>query len=334
MLRSTLFRIVVLFSMSAAALQAAAQEPSRASRSVRIITPIPSGAGPDALLRLVADELGRLWASPPVIVNQPGAAGMIAARAAHAAKPDGGTLFMALASTYVSLPTLEPDLPFDMTEFVPVGLIGEVPMFIAAAPDLPVDSLADLIAYSKTRPDGVTVASAATPGEMPVLTFELLKERSGGRFTPVLYTNPGAAVTDVISGRVNAIIDGLAGPAGRSQGQVKALAVASQKRLPSRPDLPTVAETLPGFSASGWWLLVAPPRTPDSVADRIGDDLRAVLSRSEIRAKFQSFGAVTRDLTRPELAAFIRAEQDLWSPVVRAGVAKTRDDGPRSNNGR
>jgi tripartite-type tricarboxylate transporter receptor subunit TctC len=141
-------------------------------------------------------------------------------------------------------------------------------------------------------------------------------------------------VTDVISGRVNAIIDGLAGPAGRSQGQVKALAVASQKRLPSRPDLPTVAETLPGFSASGWWLLVAPPRTPDSVADRIGDDLRAVLSRSEIRAKFQSFGAVTRDLTRPELAAFIRAEQDLWSPVVRAGVAKTRDDGPRSNNGR
>jgi tripartite-type tricarboxylate transporter receptor subunit TctC len=297
---------------------------------VRIITPIPSGAGPDALLRLVANELGLLWGAQPLIVNQPGAAGLIAARAAIASKPDGQTLLMALASSYVSLPILQPDLTFSMDDFRPVGLIGEVPMFIGAAPDLPVSSLAELIAYSKTRPEGVTVASAATRGEMPVLTFELLKERSGARLTSVLYTNAGAAVTDVLSGRVDVILDGLAGPAGQSQGRIKALAVASRERLPSRPDLPTVAETFPGFYASGWWLLAAPPKTPDSAAQRIGDDLRSVLSNSKIKDRFQAFGAVTRDLSPQELSAFVRTEQDLWKPIVARGETQRDDVDARS----
>jgi tripartite-type tricarboxylate transporter receptor subunit TctC len=264
-------------------------------------------------------------------VNQPGAAGLIAARSAYEARPDGQTLFMALASNYVSLPILQPKLPFDMGDFVPVGLIGDVPMLIAAAPGLPVTSLADLLALSKSRPGGITVASAATPGEMPQLTLELLKLRSRGELEPVLYTSPAAAVTDVISGRVDAILDGLAGPAGRSQGQLKHLAVASRERLPSRPDLPTVAETLPGFAASGWWVLVAPPKTPEEITRRIGEDLAAVLSAADLQQKFQAFGAVTRPLRGGDLARFIGDEQALWKPIAQTSLTHpaTATDGSK-----
>src|SRR5262245_47847351 len=143
-----------------------AQAQSHPTAPVRIITQTGAGSGADVALRLVANHLSEIWGQQTVVVNQPGAGGLIAARTAAAARPDGHTLFMALTSTYVALPEMQANLPFNVDEFIPIGFIGEVPFLIAASPTLLVNSLPELIALSRKSPGGLTVAVPAR-GELP-----------------------------------------------------------------------------------------------------------------------------------------------------------------------
>jgi len=265
-------------------------------------------------MRLVADRLGKLWGQQTVLVNQPGAGGALAARAVAEAPPDGYTLFMALASAFVVLPELQTNLPFNVNDFVPVGFVGEVPMAIAVSPTFQVHSLADLIAQSKRQPGGLN-AAVAFRGGVPHLTTELFRTRSGANLTTIHYPSSAQSMTDVISGRVQIILEGLGGPVGG--GQVKVLAVASPERLASRPDVPAVSETIPGFAASGWYVLVAPPRTPARIARKLNDDLRAVLALPEVKDKFGELNTSTRSLSPEQVGEFIRSEQQLWKPIVK-----------------
>lgn len=280
---------------------------------VRFITSIAAGSGTDPAMRIVVEQLGRMWGQQTTLVNQPGAGGALATRAAYTAAPDGHMLFMAIASTFVVLPQLQPNLPVNVDEFVPIGFVGEVPMAIAVTPSLAVNSLPELIAYSKSRSGGLDVAMPFRGG-IPHLTTELLRSRSGANLTYVFYPGAPQAVSDVLSGRVPVLVEGLGGPL--ATGQFKLLAVASTERLATRPDLATVSETIPGFAASGWFALVAPPGTPAAIVGKISEDLQAVLARPDVRQKFQDFSLSTRTMSPRQLADFISGERALWKPVV------------------
>lgn len=264
-------------------------------------------------MRIVIEHLGRMWGQQTVLINQPGAGGALAARAAYSAAPDGHTLFMGIASAFTVLPQLQPNLPINVDEFKPIAFVGEVPMAIAVTPTLPVNSLQELIAYSKTQPGGLSLAIQR--GGIPNLTAELFRSRSGASLTYVFYPGASQAVSDVISGRVPVLIDGLGGPL--ATGQFKLLAAASTARLPWRPDLPTISETLPGFAASGWFALVAPPRTPAAIVKKISEDLGAVLALAEVKQRFQDLSLSTRAMSPEQLADFIRSERQLWQPVIK-----------------
>jgi tripartite-type tricarboxylate transporter receptor subunit TctC len=281
---------------------------------VKIITQQGAGGGSDAAMRLVVDQLGKLWGQQAVLVNQPGAGGALAARAVAEAPPDGYTLFMALASAFVVLPELQSNLPFDVNDFVPVGFVGEVPMAIAVSPSLQVQSLPDLVEQSKRQPGGLS-AAVAFRGGVPHLTTELFRTRSGADLTTIHYPSSAQSMNDVISGRVPIIVEGLGGPVGG--GQVKILAIASPARLASRPDVATVAESIPGFAASGWYVLVAPRRTPTWITKKLNDDLRAVLAHPDVMRRFSELNTSTRLLAPQEVGDFIRSEQRLWKSVVK-----------------
>jgi tripartite-type tricarboxylate transporter receptor subunit TctC len=310
--------LLCLVAIDGSAGSAASAQTSPAG-TVKIITQIGAGLGPDVALRIVAEQLSQMWGQQALVVNQPGAGGLLAARSAAAAPPDGKTLFMGVASTFVALPAMQAKLPFNVNEFVPVGFIGEVPMAIAASPTLAADSLPDLIALSKKQSGGLSVA-VTTRGEIPHLSAELLGLRTPAQLTPVFYPAMSQGVSDAISGRVDFAMDGVGGPIAR--GQLKLLAVASHTRMASRPNVPTVSETVPGFVATGWWVLMAPPGTPARIAEKLSADLRTVLARPDVIERLEQLGASTRVMTTHELAAFIQTEQQLWKPVIRqAGLA-------------
>jgi tripartite-type tricarboxylate transporter receptor subunit TctC len=288
---------------------------------VKFITPIGAGSGTDPAMRLIVEQLGHIWGRQTVLINQPGAGGALAARAALSASPDGRTLHMAIASIFTLLPYVQPANAIDVDAFVPIAFVGEVPMAIAVGKEEPIASLSDLVAQSKRTPDGMSIA--LTRGGIPHVTAELFQARSGARLTDVFYTASAAAMSDVLSGRVPAIIDGLGGPLG--QGQLKLLAVAAAQRVKTHPNLPTVAETYPGVVGTGWFALMAPPGTPEDIVKKINSDLAGVLSKPEVRQKLDAMTITTRTMSPAELSTFIRSERERWRPIAqKVGGVVTR----------
>ena len=310
--------------VSMAAALPAAQAQSYPSGPVKIIVGVGAGSSADVILRVVADHLARHWGQQVVVLNQPGAGGALAIRAAGSAPPDGATLYIALASNFVALPEMQASLPFDVArDFVPIGYIGEHPMVIAASPTLGVSTLPELIALARKRPGELNIA-AGNRGSILHFTAEWLRSASGIDATLVHYPGAPQALTDVLGGRVHAMVDAASGLAGAiSSGSVKALAVASEQRLPTHHGLPTVAETLPGFMAMGWFALMAPPKTPEAIARKASDDLRTILERPELKQRFLELGTYLRPMSPAELTGFIADQQRIWKPVIAETAART-----------
>lgn len=312
--REWLSTAMVCLLVTTAVVGSSAQAQTFPTSPVRIISPLGAGGATDVAARLVAEHLGRIWGQQAIVVNQPGAGGAVAARAVASAAPDGHTLFMAVASTFTSLPVLQPKLPFSVNDFIPISFVGEVPMAIAVTKELPVNSLAELIALSKRQSGGLSIA-AGFHGGVPHQTAELLRQRSGAKLTPVFYPSQPQATTDVIAGRVPITIEGMAGSI--INAPVRLLAVASRERLASQPGVPTVSETVPGFAASGWFVLVAPKDTATAIVEKASKDLRAVLAREDVMQRFNELSILTRPLSTQGLADFIHSEQQLWQPVIK-----------------
>ncbi|MGA8817024.1 MAG: tripartite tricarboxylate transporter substrate binding protein, partial [Xanthobacteraceae bacterium] len=288
------------------------------SKPVTIIADSAPGASPDVAARIVADALGKIWGQQAVVVNHPGANGSIAARAAADAPNDGYTLFIPVSSSFLALPTVAPNLPLKLPrDFTPIGFVAAQPMFIAVAPSLGVKTLPELIALAKKKPGALSIAVTGF-GRMTHLTGLLLQEKADIKLLPVPYTRgPASAIGDVASGRVAIIVEGYSGMIGSVKaGQVKLIAVASQQRLPEFPDVPTVAETIPGFSASGWLALVAPLGTPNSVITKVGVDLTKVLNEPEVRQKLATTGSYAQSMTAQQVLAFAAKEQATWLPLL------------------
>ncbi len=301
-----------------AATAAHAQADNYPNKAVTIISDAAPGSTPDVDARFVAEGLGKAFDQQFIVVNHPGANGSIAARAASEAVPDGYTLFMPALSTFVALPSVAPNLPLMLPrDFIPIGYTAENPMFVAVNPKLGVSTLPQLIALAKKEPGKISIAVTGA-GRLTDLTGLLLQDRAGVQLLRVPYTGgPAAALADVGSGRVSMIIEGYSGIVGAVKaGQVKLIAVASPERLPQFPDLPTVAETLPGFRALGWQVLVAPKGTPTAIVGKVSDVLAKVVSDADFKKRLATIGSYSRAMTPEQTLAFVEKEQQTWGPIL------------------
>ena len=287
-------------------------------KPVTIISDAPPGSTPDVDARFIAAGLSKLWGQQAVIINHAGANGSIAARNATDATPDGYTLFMPALSTFVAPQSVAPNIPIRLPrDFVPIGFTAENPMFVAVNPGLGVSSLPELIALAKKKPGTISIAVTGV-GRLTHLTGLLLQERAGIELLPVPYNaGPAAALSDVAAGRVSMIIEGYSGIVGAVKaGQVKLIAVAATQRLPQFPDLPTVAETIPGFSATGWQVLVAPLGTPEPIIKKVDADLAKVVSDPDFQKLLANVGSYSHPMNANEALAFVEQQQATWLPVL------------------
>jgi len=299
-----------------AAIPAAAQ--SFPDKPVTIISDAAAGASPDVATRFIADGLSRRWGQKVLVVNRPGANGSIGARAAADAVADGYTLYAPTLSTFVAVPTVAPNLPVKLPrDFLPIGFIADQPMFIAVDPALGITTLPQLIARATREPGKISIAQTGV-GRMTHLTGELLQQQAHIKLLTVPYARgPASAIGDIASGRVSMIIEGFSGIIGAVKaGQVKLIATAAAARLPEFPDLPTVAETIPNFSAAGWLVLVAPVGTPAPIVDKISVDLAKVVTDQDVRQRLGATGSYPRAMTAAETAAFVAEQQAIWLPVL------------------
>jgi tripartite-type tricarboxylate transporter receptor subunit TctC len=296
-----------------------AQAQDYPTKPVTFITPAAAGNSPDVATRIVADRLTQIWKQQIVVLNRPGAGGLIAAQAAAGAEKDGYTLYMTQASTFTVLPVeQEGKMSVNLqTAFVPIGMLGEQPIAVAVNKDVPVGSVAELIVLANKTPGGM-LFGATNRGGQSHLTGELFRDRSKANMSFVHAGAGTVTMNDVIAGRIPVMFEGLAGLApGLQGGGMKLLGVASQKRLPNLPDLPAINETVPEVVSSGWIVLMAPAGTPDHIIQKLNADLRKVVAIPEVIERFQALGTYTRDLTPAQTGEFMRSEERLWWPIVR-----------------
>ncbi len=294
-------------------------------RSIEIITQAATGSGPDVVGRIVAEQLSQLWRQQVVIINRPGADGIIAAQAAIDAAPDGYTLYLPNGSTFFSLPATHEGLPFDLQrDLTPIGMIGVLPMVIAVSRTLGVKNLDDLLIYAKAQKNELFYAGGLRGG-LPDLVGAMLNARLGTNLTYVHYVGTAKALPDVIAGRVPLVVDGIAALSSAvGDGSIVPLAVASPGRLPDYPNLATVAETIPDFEAVGWFPLMAPAGLAADIQAKLNRDLNNVLGQPELQARLAKLGTYVRQMSPAELATYIRAQRELWEPVARSADPNTR----------
>lgn len=263
-----------------------AQTQDYPSKPVTFITPAAAGNSPDVVGRIVADKLSQMWKQQVVIINRPGAGGLLAAQAAAASsvERDGYTLYMSQASTFNVLPIQqEGKMPFDLVKtFAPIGMIGEQPIAVGVNKDVKANSVKELIDLVAGTQGGMLFGATNRAGRIPI------------------------------------VFEGLAGlQPGIQSGAVRLLGVAAVKRLPNLPNLPAINETVPGVVSSGWIVLMAPTGVPDAIINKVNADLRKVVAMPDVVERFHKLGTYSRDYTPAQTNEFLRSEEKLWWPIVR-----------------
>ncbi|MGQ0651935.1 MAG: Bug family tripartite tricarboxylate transporter substrate binding protein [Betaproteobacteria bacterium] len=292
------------------------------TRPVRIIVPFPPGGSADLMPRAVQEELSKKWGQPVIVENRPGAAGNIGAEAVFRAEPDGYTLLSAPPPPLVINRLLYPKLAYDSTQFVPATVIGAIPNVLLVHPRVPANSVVELINFVKANPGKLNYASQGN-GTTSHLTAELFKSMAGGlQIAHIPYKGTAPALTDLLGGQVDMMCDnlGVSLPHVRS-GKLKALAVASARRMKGMPEVPALAETLPGFESVAWFGIVAPPKTPMAIAQKISLFTSEALKNPEVQKRLADLSAEPMGLTPEETAAYMKRETERWAAVIKtAGV--------------
>jgi len=317
-----LLAIVLCLAISPASLLRAEDYPARA---VTIVNPFAPGGGTDLLARMVGQKLEQRLGQSFVIENKTGAGSIIAATHVQKSNPDGYTLLMAPTPTMAVNVSLYKSLPYEpLTDFVPLALLAQTPFVLIVHPDLPVKSVAELIAYSKANPGKLTFASVG-PGVPHHLYMEMLKGMTGIQASYVPYRGSLPALNDVVAGHVPMMFVDFGPATGALQsGKVRPLGVTSKTRVPGYPDIPPLNEAgVPGFEAVGWQMLVAPAKTPRPVIDRLHRELDAILAQQDTKDQIVKFGFLPAENKSVEkLQAYVKSETERWGKVVRdAGIA-------------
>ena len=304
------------------ALAFSAQAQDFPSKPVKFITGAAAGSSGDILARVLAEQVSATWKQPVIIENKPGAGGLISGQALLASPADGHTVFVAAGSYVTITPATTAVMPYDVDkDFTPLAFIAEIPLVIAARAGTPFKTLPELIAYAKANPGKVNYA-ANTPGTFPNLATEYFAEKAQVKLTFVPYKGTAAALQDILGGRLDVAVEGV-GPyaAAIKAGQLVPLAVTSDRRDPTLPEVPAVAETLPGYSAVGFYAALAHAKTPEPLAAKLSADLRAALAQPSVGKRFAEMGMYVKPMSREEVTAFIRKEREIWAGVVkRTGV--------------
>ena len=287
------------------------------SRTVRMLVGYAPGGGMDTIARVLAPKLSASLGQQFVIENRPGASGGVAAEALAGSAPDGYVLMVAESGT-LALPSVNPKVSFDpLRQFAPVGGVCMLPMAFVVNPGFPAKSTAELIAVLKASPGKYPYASPGI-GTLQHLAFELFKRQAGVEVQHVPYKGASAMMPDLMSGQVPiGVISALAAIGASKAGRIRALAVTSPERLPSAPDWPTMAETLPGFSAAPNVFVVAPAGTPPAIREKISREIQKALASPDIRENFAKQGATPTPSSPEQLGAQIAEEVKRWAAVVK-----------------
>jgi tripartite-type tricarboxylate transporter receptor subunit TctC len=293
------------------------------SKVVRIVVPFPAGGGTDILSRALAQRLSEEWKQQVIVDNRPGAGANIGAEHVAKSAPDGYSLLM--ASTIHSInPSLYPKLAYDpQKDFTPITLVAETAQVLVVHPSVPAASLREFIALAKTRPGQLNYSSAGN-GSQPHLAAELFKTMTGIQLVHVPYKGAPPAMTDLIAGHValSFATSPTAVPNVKS-GKVRALGVSSTSRIPSLPDVPTIAEAgVPGYEASGFFGLVGPAGMAQPVVQKINASVVGIVKDAGMRKTLSELGYEPATSTPAEHAAFIRMEVAKWAKVVKESGAK------------
>jgi tripartite-type tricarboxylate transporter receptor subunit TctC len=300
-------------------LQRSAEGADYPDRPVKIVVPVPAGGTADAIPRLVADWLSRKWGQAVIIENRTGAAGNIGAEVAYRSAPDGYTLLSSAPPPLVINQNLYPKLGFDPTKFEPVIVMAHVPNALIVNPNnIKASSVAELIEYLRQNPDKVTAATQGH-GTTSHLTAELFQLMANVKLRPVPYRGSAPALQGLLAGDVDLMFDnlGVSLPLVEA-GKLKLLAVASAQRMPSLPDVPVLAETLPGFEAVAWYAIVAPPQTPKMIVDKINADVNEALRQPELRDPLRRLSAEVFGGSPERAQKYMQEEVDRWGKVIRA----------------
>ena len=293
-------------------------------KPIRVIVPVPAGGTPDVVARMVAPGLSSLLGQQLVIDNRGGAGGLIGAELAAKAIPDGYTLFFSSPGSLTILPHLQKQATYDtLKDFAPIGLVSIGPFLLITHPSVPVKTVKELIALARAEPGKLNYASAGN-GAANHLAMELFKSMAGVDITHVPYKGAPQAVTDVIGGYVNLMLNSIPPVLPHIKaGRLRLLGVASARRSPQLPDVPTISEAgVPGYEAITWFGLLAPARTPRQIVARLNDVLVKVVRAPDVKSQLETQGYDPVGSSPEEFAAFIRRELDKYAKVVKISGAK------------
>src|SRR6267154_2298064 len=292
-------------------------------RPVKIVVPFPAGGTADAVPRIVADWLSRKWSQPVVIENRTGAAGNIGAEQVYHSAPDGYTLLSSAPPPLVINHNLYPKLGYDPTKFEPIIVMAHVPNALIVNPNtVKASSVPELIEYLKGNSDR-TICATQGNGTTSHLTSELFQLMARVKLRHIPYRGSAPALQGLLAGDVDLMFDnlGVSLPLVEA-GNLKLLAVASGQRLPSLPEVPTIAETLPGFEAVAWFAVAAPPKTPKNITDKINADVNEALHQPELQDRLRKLSAETFGGSVDKMAKYMREEVERWGNVIKAADIK------------
>jgi tripartite-type tricarboxylate transporter receptor subunit TctC len=313
--------LCLALAVSLAAVGGAAAQ-SYPTHPIRWIIGFPPGGPTDILVRIMGDWLGTRLGQPVIVENKPGAASNIATEALINAPPDGYTIGSVTSANAINATVNKRTLQFDyLKQLTPVSGMSQGPSVLVVNPSIPANNIAELIAYAKANPGKINFGSPGV-GSTGHLAAELFKAMAGVDLVHVPYRGAAPAMTDLIAGHVQVVFDSMVSVLPHVQaGRVRALAVTSKARSPLLPDLPTIAETLPGYQAIIWFGVGVPRGTPPEIVARLNREINAGLASAEIKEKYLKLGTTPMVMTPEEFWTFSQSETDKWQQVIeRAGI--------------
>jgi tripartite-type tricarboxylate transporter receptor subunit TctC len=311
---------IAAFALLALGLAASAPAETWPTRPIKLINALAAGSAPDILSRMVAEPLSRALGQQVVVENRAGAANIIATQAAARAAPDGYTLYFGPSLALAVNPHTFKSLPYDpVTDFTYIAMVSKAAFFLLAHPDLPARSLSDLIALDHAKPGQLSVAVDG-PKNSSGMFAAWLNKKAGLSMVLVPYATMPQGIQDALSGRVQlTVAAGLAAAPHIDRGALRPLAVSSANRIPGYPDVPTIAETFPGFEFVGWFVLAAPRGTSAEIVKRLNQAMDQVLRDPELVRRLGELGFYVDGALTPEATtAFVRSQRDAWGEIVRA----------------
>jgi tripartite-type tricarboxylate transporter receptor subunit TctC len=291
------------------------------AKAITLIVPTVPGGGTDLAARLLSEPLNKVIGQPVVVENKPGASGNIGTGIVARAQPDGYTLLVQYSGYHVGNPNLFKQIPWDpIKDFAPVGNILLAPHIIVVHPNVPAKDLKELGDLAKAKPGQITYASAGN-GSIQHIASEMFAQQVGTKMTHVPYKGAGAAVTDLVAGRVDMFNTTPPSVIGHvKSGKLRALAYTSTKRHPTMPDVPTSAEAkMPNYLVESWFAVFAPAKTPQPVIDKLTGDIKKIVESEEFKKKAEEQGAVAVYMDPKQLDALVKKELDHWGKVIKTG---------------